>query len=343
MGLICTAVALPFTYILGEVFTVSGEPEFPELQLTWPIKLKVLFVTFKQRWNWAEVKPGKAYVMSAQFIHEGFTKILIELVMQHAGEPAQEWIEERLGCGSGSESDSSHSSKASSNDESHAGSKAGTSVGGSSTAGNHGHGGHGGHISGHAGGGGIPPHSAIEAHFEPTPPANADARRGMGSRGHMGARGGARGRGSIARGADRRDGCGGGRSGPALGPGGAPPPEERAGRSERAVVEHTEPQPDPPRGEKLQGTVGMHSRQREQHGKGATAEARRRRRRAKDEEKKAVKEELKAEKSKSFLLKMALTFVYSAWAVITWIIFVYGAQPTPAHPHACYCHCNPFI
>jgi hypothetical protein len=89
------------------------EPEFPEKQLTWPIKLKVLFANFKQRWDFAKTKPGTVKLMCARFVHEGFQKIALELLMQKVVEPAQEWAEAKLGCGSGSESDSSCASSAS--------------------------------------------------------------------------------------------------------------------------------------------------------------------------------------------------------------------------------------
>ena len=32
VGLICTAVAIPFTFVIGEIFAKGNEPEFPELQ-----------------------------------------------------------------------------------------------------------------------------------------------------------------------------------------------------------------------------------------------------------------------------------------------------------------------
>ena len=42
MALICCAVALPFTAVIAEAFATSSEAEFPELQLTWPLKYRVL-------------------------------------------------------------------------------------------------------------------------------------------------------------------------------------------------------------------------------------------------------------------------------------------------------------
>ena len=52
VALICCAVAIPFIYVLGEAFTKSSEAEFPELQLSWPWKYRIL--KWRQRWNWAE-------------------------------------------------------------------------------------------------------------------------------------------------------------------------------------------------------------------------------------------------------------------------------------------------
>ena len=243
VGLICTAVALPFTLVLSEVFTVSGEPEFPELQLTWPITLKALFVTFKQRWNWAEVKPGKAYVMSARFIHEGFTKILVELFMQHAVEPAQAWLEERLGCGE-SESESSESSESEASGSGRTESNTGDT-------------------SARAGG------SGGECWQEHNGDSASPYRGGVALR------------------------------------------VQDSARHVRIVPNRTGPR-----------SGGQSSRL---HGLGERAAAGPRElRRMAREERAAVNDGLEAEKKRKFLLKLALALVYSAWAVIVWIIFVYG-------------------
>ena len=60
MGLVCCAVAIPFGYILGEAFAKSNEPEFPELQLSWPLKFRIF--KLHQRWNWAQTRPNKVMV-----------------------------------------------------------------------------------------------------------------------------------------------------------------------------------------------------------------------------------------------------------------------------------------
>ena len=81
VGLICCAVSLPFTLVLAESFAKSNEPEFPENQLNWPAKLKVLRPI--QRWDWARTRPGKVEVMCARFSHEPM-KIPVELFMARA-------------------------------------------------------------------------------------------------------------------------------------------------------------------------------------------------------------------------------------------------------------------
>lgn len=50
VGVICTAVALPFSIVVGELLTKSNEPEFPEGQLSWPWYYGVVFG--KQRWHY---------------------------------------------------------------------------------------------------------------------------------------------------------------------------------------------------------------------------------------------------------------------------------------------------
>ena len=58
VALICCAVAIPFTYIIAEAYAKAGEPEFPEQQLTWPLQYRLM--RWKERWDWANSRPGKA-------------------------------------------------------------------------------------------------------------------------------------------------------------------------------------------------------------------------------------------------------------------------------------------
>jgi len=77
VGCICATVSLPFAVVLFEVFAMASEVEYPELQLAWPGKLRLL--SFKQRWNWKDTRPSAVKVMAARFVHEGFFKIGFEI------------------------------------------------------------------------------------------------------------------------------------------------------------------------------------------------------------------------------------------------------------------------
>ena len=140
VGLICTAVAIPFTYIIGEVFAKSNEPEFPEAQLSWPKKLFTVgfFLKLNERWDWQKTKPWKFRVMTARFAHEGQGKIFFELFNEHFYEPL--WG--LLCCEKEEESEESESESSSSGSES--GSEAGSKEAGSKRgSGKHGSGSHG--------------------------------------------------------------------------------------------------------------------------------------------------------------------------------------------------------
>ena len=255
VGLISAAVVLPFTTVIFEVFEHSTEPDFTKLQLNWPFLLKVLFATLRQRWNWAESKPGKVYVMSARFIYDGFRKIFVELFMTHAVEPAQEWIEERLGCGSGSESSESSDSSGSESDNCSRSSKAGSKAASSAE------------IRGGDRGRRFEEEDCAAEH---------DAR-------HIG---------QISE-------------------------QAGGGMRSRTARQHNI---TPSSNEQLEhGRVKL-----EQHGRVKGLEARVRRRFAKAE-KEAAKEAEKGEQAKAFLVKVAVALVYTTWAVIVWVIFVYGA------------------
>ena len=52
VGLICAAVALPFSLFLSRAFGASSGPESPELQLSWPGNYKL--VLGRQTWHFAE-------------------------------------------------------------------------------------------------------------------------------------------------------------------------------------------------------------------------------------------------------------------------------------------------
>ena len=56
VGLIAYAVALPFTLLCEELFSLSAEPEHPEGQLGYPFAMRALFG--RQRWEFARQPPS---------------------------------------------------------------------------------------------------------------------------------------------------------------------------------------------------------------------------------------------------------------------------------------------
>ena len=91
VSLISCAVAIPFTYIMLESFAKANEPEFAECQLSWPNKLRV--IKAQERWNWAQTKPPLWRRKLAQWAHE-INKFPPELFAAYVTEPLEEWWEE---------------------------------------------------------------------------------------------------------------------------------------------------------------------------------------------------------------------------------------------------------
>lgn len=50
MGIISFAISIPFTVVLVEAFVRSNEPDYPDLQLSWPLLYRVMG---RQTWHFA--------------------------------------------------------------------------------------------------------------------------------------------------------------------------------------------------------------------------------------------------------------------------------------------------
>ena len=86
VGLICVAVAIPFTYIIGEVLAASNVAE-PEGQLSWKGPQKGLFLKFKEEWDWRRSRPWLPHVQAAAWAHEGLGKAAFGFFMEAIAEP----------------------------------------------------------------------------------------------------------------------------------------------------------------------------------------------------------------------------------------------------------------
>ena len=76
VGLICFAVGLPFTLMLEDQYATSNEPAFPELQLSYPLPLRLLYG--KPSWAFDNNRPSLFKLVAMRFAHEP-KKIVIEL------------------------------------------------------------------------------------------------------------------------------------------------------------------------------------------------------------------------------------------------------------------------
>ena len=259
VGLICTAVAVPFTNIIGEVFAKSNEPEFPDLQLSWPLKVwtRLLFLRWKDPWDWRRSRPGALRAMAARWAHDTPGKALYELFMQRVGEPLYDMICCEAGEGEGEGEGEERRRGAKAEAEAEAGSRKGSGkLGGGTEAGKQ---------AQRSPGGG--------ADREPVPPAGGDPEHGERS---------------ADEGADEEAGGDEARSSSDL-----------RSQSSHARVAHPALQ--------------------------------------------AVEEMARADAKRHRLRMMAVLFVYTAWAIMVWIIFVYGASPAafPALRHAPSCLAPP--
>lgn len=89
VGLICTAIALPYSLFVEELFSQANEPEFPEKQLAWPAWYNLVFGR-RQRWHFAATKPGTLAVLMARFASQLGT-VPLELALRFA-----DWAEAKV-------------------------------------------------------------------------------------------------------------------------------------------------------------------------------------------------------------------------------------------------------
>ena len=303
VGLICTAVAIPFTYLIGEVFAKGNEPEFPELQLSWPMKwwTRGLFLKMKERWDWRHSRPWKFHVTTARQAHEGQGKIFFELFNEHVFEPIWDTIccEEESGSESGSESSSESGSEAGSNK----GSKKGSGK----------------HSGKHEGGGPTLWEYLCSGPFARRilPVLEGKVAESHEKPGHSTAEH-APGTSPMEAGHERGHGCSAASSNHADGPSPARPLLGTAGLLQKARDCSSQ----------RSGAHGAHTVVAEADGEAeadwhglSRAEWRREMRKVD----KALEESFAVMETHKSMKRMGLVLIYMAWAIMVWIIFVYGA------------------